>query len=177
LALVLLILSPAVTLKPRFANPRRSVQALGWLQRGELSEEAPLGYTHHPEVPSSAPYAWDDYRPLIAYLRHETPPETRVANLLRWYPAVTGPAGRLPALPAESSAWFLVVRPEDAPRFAEALARAEPGTRVVWLPGEERPDRLAALEPVIRAHYEPDRTFGAIAVWRRKGMDSEGEPR
>lgn len=167
LAAVLLVLGLGVTIKPRSSNPRQSLDALTALARGRPAPGVPAGYLHHPDVPVSAPYPWEDYRRLIAYLREATGPETRVANALKSFPAVTGPAARLPAFPAESAAWFLVVKPDDEGRFAAALEHADDSV-VVWIPDEPGFNPYARLAPVIRRLYRPEARFGAIEVWRRR---------
>ena len=42
-------------------------------------------------------YSWDDYCDVLRYLREKTGPETRVANALKGFPALTGPSARLSA--------------------------------------------------------------------------------
>ncbi len=170
LLLVLLLLGTGVTLKPRFCNPNGSREAVGTLRRGEDPGPSPTGYAADVDVPAAARYEWEDYRNLLAYLRHDLGPRTRVANALKYVPAVTGPAGRLPALPAESVAWLIVVHSEDEDRFANALRRT-PDSVVVWVPAEQdhpRLWRMPRLTAVIEELYEPDRRFGALEVWRRK---------
>ena len=122
-----------------------------------------------PRLPSS-PRAWGDYRPLLDYLRHKTEPGTRVACLLTGV-AVTGPAGRLPALPAESATWLTTVKPSDEARFART-PRADPrlGGRLVGpeiAPGPSTPS-IPQLEAVVHRLYQPEARFGDLAVWRRR---------
>lgn len=174
LVMLLLILGLNVTVKPRFCNPRGSLDALSQLRDRREPGPSPTGYTANPEVRMAGRYAWEDYRQLLDYLRWDVPRGVRVANALGGVPAVAGPTGHLSSLPAESVAWVTVVNPADEPRFAAALAGAERSV-VVWAPGEDDTDGMPSLgtvRQVIRDHYEPDRRFGAIEVWRRKAADS-----
>jgi hypothetical protein len=171
LVVILLILGLNVTVKPRFCNPRGSMDALAHLRLTREPGASPTGYALNPDVRAAGRYAWDDYRRVLDHLRLEVSPGARVANALAFVPAVAGPTGHLSALPAESVAWVSVVNPADEPRFAAALAGADRRTVVVWAPGETVPSGTPALEVVraaIRDHFEPDRRFGAIEVWRRK---------
>jgi hypothetical protein len=175
LAMVLLTLGLQATIKPRFSNPNGTLDALPALRRGGESVTVPPGYVHNEGVPLSALYNWEDYRGAIEYLRRETGPETRVANALKAVPAINGPAGRLPVFPAESLAWLYMIRPDDVPRFAEALEEAGDSV-VVWAPEEDRAFKevkdfhIDSIEEVIRRRYEPipGARFGLIEVWRRK---------
>lgn len=170
LAMLLLLLGLNVTAKPRFSNPNGSREALGWLRAGVDPGPSPTGYVANPEVRSSGRYAWDDYRSLLDHLRHDLDPDLRVANALKFVPAVAGPAGRLSAFPAESIAWLTGVRPDDEPRFVAAL-RAEPRSVVVWCPAEKTVPNLPPLNDLtaaIEELYEPHRRFGAIEVWTRR---------
>jgi hypothetical protein len=176
LATVLLVLGLGAATRPRFCNPTASWRAIGLLRRGDEPHEVPTGYVHNPDVPHSARYDWDDYRRVLDYLRRETSPTTRVANVLRSMPALAGPSGRLPALPAESIAWLRVVRPADEPLFAEALERAPEVTVVVWDPGATGGPPaipLPRLESTIRRLYEPSARFGVIEVWRAKARPAD----
>jgi hypothetical protein len=170
LLVVLLLLGLGVTIKPRFSNPRGSVEAVATLRSGQEPGPSPTGYAANPEVRAAAKYAWDDYRRLLEHLRRGVAPGVRVANALKYVPAVAGPTGRLSAFPAESIAWLTVVRPEDEGRFIAALRRA-PDALVVWSPGETAINgipRLERLDAAIQAEFEPDQRFGSIEVWRRK---------
>jgi hypothetical protein len=114
-------------------------------------------------------YPWEDYRAMLDYLVEHTSPVTRVANVLKCDPAVTGMVDRPSAFPTESIAWLRMVRPGDEPRYAEALL-AHHDVVVVWIPDEKGPDKLQTLEhltPVIRRHFRPEARFGSIEVWRR----------
>ncbi len=84
---------------------------------------------------------WRDYRAVLTYLREETSPRTRIANVLRDLPrALTGPAARLPVFPAQSIAW-LAVKPGDEADFLSALEDADEGCdrRLGTVGGEARP--------------------------------------
>lgn len=169
---VLALLGLGGSLRPIFVNPIMASKAPAALRSGREPEIIPPGYRENREVMLAAAYPWPDYREAIAYLREQTGPDTRIANALEGVPALTGPAARLPAFPAESVAW-LKVRPDDEAEFARRLER-EPDSVVVWAPSEighnrraNRDFHLPLLEPVIRRLYEPEARFGAIEVWRR----------
>jgi hypothetical protein len=181
--ILLAILASGVVARPRCCGVGESRRAIAALVRGGLPEEAPLGYIEPGTDPGVATYPWRDYRAVLTYLRSETTPRTRIANILRDCPALTGPAARLPVFPAESIAW-LAVSPVEEPDFLAALEDAGEGTLVVWAPEEERLDpglRLAAavrhLAPAVRRHYEPLARFGAIEVWRRKKRPDDSPQR
>jgi hypothetical protein len=174
-AILLAILASGVVARPKYCGVGESRRAIAALAQGRLPEEAPPGYIEPGSDPGVASYPWRDYRAVLSYLRSGTSPRARIANILRDGPALTGPAARLPAFPAESIAW-LAVRPGDEPDFLAALENAGEETLVVWAPAEEKLDpglRLAAavrhLAPAVRRHYEPLARFGEIEVWRRKG--------
>jgi hypothetical protein len=117
----------------------------------------------------SARYEWRDYRAVLDYLV-SLPPTMKVANALYGAPALTGPTGRLPAFPAESIAWLVIVRRADEPAFADALRRAVDSV-VVWSPSEVRSGGNPPLPEIfstIQNYYEPGRRFGEIEVWRRR---------
>jgi hypothetical protein len=169
LVAVLTIVSLATTIRPEFCEVGPTARAFAALRRGGMPEEAPPGYWHG-TVPSSAYYPWRDYRALINYLRNETAPGTLVANVLKGDPAVTAPADRLSAFPAESISWLRLVRRDDEADFAASLESAR-NSVVVWSPGEEGLDPTFTLEiltPTIRKLYEPEAKFGVIEVWRRR---------
>jgi hypothetical protein len=135
-----------------------------------MPSQPPPGYPEITLDASAQPYRWKDYVATLEYLRRETRPDERVANLLRVVPALTGPSGRLPALPAESLAWLLV-KPDDEPRFLKALEESRNAV-VIWSPrepDENRDHRLVdvvrRLAPAVRDHYHPVARFGAIEVW------------
>jgi hypothetical protein len=174
LAAILLVLASAGTLKPRFSNPGGSVQALKRLGSGDPPREEPNGYRPSPGLPSAAYYPWDDYREVLAYLRHHTSSRTRVANALHEVPALTGPTGRLSVFPAESVAWLKMVRRQDEPAFALALEQADDAV-VVWIPGEVglNPSfRIPLIDRAIQLHYRFEARFGEIEIWRRRSPDN-----
>ena len=177
---LLAMLASGVVARPRYCGVGESRRAIAALERGIMPEEPPLGYIEPGSDPGVASYPWRDYRAVLTYLRDETSPRTRIANVLRDCPALTGPAARLPVFPAESIAW-LAVRPGDEADFLAALEDAGEDTIVVWVPSEEDLDpglRLAAavrhLAPAVRRHYEPMARFGEIEVWRRKAAKAPG---
>jgi hypothetical protein len=160
------LISLSISLKPTNSSPSLSLRAIALLRKGESPVEEPRGYKHpHPAfIPV---YPWADYRALLDYLRTSTPPQTRVANILKGV-AVTAPIDRLPALPAESATWLMIVHGTDLPRFIEALERT-PDSVVVWdqtYHAEWKvPEPLAAA---VRRLYEPKAKFGDLEVWSRK---------
>ena len=177
--ILLAMLASGVVARPRYCGVGESRRAVAALEQGRMPDEAPLGYIEPGSDSGVASYPWRDYRALLLYLRGETSPRTRIANILRDCPALTGPAARLPVFPAESIAW-LAVNPGDEPDFLAALESAGDDTLVVWAPSEENLDpdlRLAAavqhLAPAVRRHYEPMTRFGEIEVWRRKGAEHQ----
>jgi hypothetical protein len=164
-----LVLALAISLHPRFCNPRASSAAIAVLASGEEPEEPPTGYTTNPDVPAAAAYPWRDYIHLLEYLRRTTTPQTRVANALKLVPAITGPTARLPAFPAESIAWLTVVRKEDEDRFVAAL-QSSPNSIVIWAPSENSNARMAALPKLseaIEKLYVFERNFGVMQVRKR----------
>jgi hypothetical protein len=174
LVAALSVLGLGATLRPEFANPATAARAVPDLRAGREPAIEPMGYRRNPSVMLAALYAWDDYRAALDYLRSRTGPETRVANALEGVPALTGPAARLPAFPAESIAW-LRVRPGDEAAFAGSLDAAGADSVVVWAPSEighrhreNRDFALPLLEPVIRRRYAFEAAFGPIEVWRRR---------
>ena len=178
--ILLAMLAAGVVVRPKYCGVGESRRALAVLERGIMPEEPPLGYIEPGSDPGVASYPWRDYRALLTYLRDETSPRTRIANVLRDCPALTGPAARLPVFPAESIAW-LAVKPDDEADFLAALEDAGEDTIVVWVPSEEDLDpdlRLADavrhLAPAVRRHYEPMARFGEIEVWRRKAAKPSG---
>jgi hypothetical protein len=179
--ILLAMLAAGVVVRPKYSSvgeSRRAIVAMRW---GILPEKSPSGYIEPGTDPGVVSYPWRDYRALLTYLREETSPRTRIANVLRDCPALAGPAARLPVFPAQSIAW-LAVRPGDEGDFRAALEGAGEDTIVIWAPSEEELDpdlRLAEgarhvtaavqhLAPTIRRHYEPMTKFGQIEVWRKK---------
>lgn len=170
LVAILLIAGLGLTAKPRFCNPNGSLEAFGNLRARVEPGPKPTGYARHPDVPAASYYEWEDYRNLLNYLRGHTAPTTKIANCLKEVPAITGPTGRLPAFPAESVAWLIVVNEKDEQVFVEALRRAEDSV-VVWSPPEKdmpRGLKLPKLVAEIERNYEFEARFGPIEVWRRK---------
>ncbi len=175
LVLVLFVmLGAGVTVRPKYCSVQLSLRALADLRRGGPAEKMPIGYGPEDGTESTVPYPWDDYRDVLRYLREQTPPGTKVANVLRDAPALAGPSDRGSALPAESLAW-LVVAPREEASFLEAIERGDQNTVVVWSPSEEQALdslRLAPavkhLAPAIRRLYEPKARFGRIEVWTRR---------
>ena len=115
-----------------------------------------------------------NYRALLRYLRRTTKPHTRVANVLKGFPAINGPAGRLSPFPVESGlvfVWLMGRTVEE--QFATALEQT-PDSVVVWIPDEDGPLAipLERLTPVIRKLYQPAARFGAIEVWQRKNASN-----
>lgn len=182
--ILLAMLAAGVVVRPRFCGVGESRRAIDAMGRGILPEGPPPGYIEPGTDPGVVSYPWRDYRSLLAYLREQTSPRTRIANVLRDCPALTGPAARLPVFPAQSIAW-LAVRPGDEGDFRAALEGAGDDTIVVWAPSEADLDpdlrlsdaarKLDAavqhLAPTIRRHYEPMRRFGQIEVWRKKAAE------
>ena len=170
LAALVLLIALSVVARPRFCNPVGSLRAIRALARGDAAANVPSGYVAHPGIDSSARYDWADYQRLLKYLRTEVAPSTRVANYLAYVPALTGPADRDPAFPAESTAWLRVVRVQDEHLFAEALEHADRSI-VVWDPIPPPPfdkPRLARIDEAVRRLYTFDRRFGPIEVWTRR---------
>ena len=167
IAAVIVAVAPEV---PKYCLVARSVEALGTLARGEEPEIPPPGCEHF--FTPKHPYAWSDYRRLLAYLRTSTAPTTRVGNVLRTIPlpALNGPTGRATLFPAAGGVIHLWnVDPGLADAFVSALERADDAV-VVWIPNEPRapPDlKLPEIEQAIRQYYQPEACFGTIEVWRR----------
>jgi hypothetical protein len=173
LVAVVLAIGLGVRVRPENCSVQATLRAVNDLPRGAQPARVPPGYPEISLDPYAQMYPWKDYRAVIDYLRMETGPNDRVANLLRGVPALTGPSGRLPALPANSLAW-LNVRPDDEPGFRKALEESDDAV-VVWAPGEtdenehfRLTDVVRRLAPVVRRHYYPVARFGVIEVWRRK---------
>jgi hypothetical protein len=165
-----LLIGLQITGRPRFCNLERTLEARGVLASGTEAEREPMGCEFSPWFKQGATYKWRDYRDLLAYLREHTSPATRVANVLRGYPAINSATGRLSALPAESIAWCLIIRPDDEAEFAHALETCEDSV-VVWSPKEvgvrSRFD-LVVLAPTIERLYQPAARFGPLEVWTRR---------
>lgn len=158
-----LLAAAAIPGRPAYARPG---EALAAILRPEARGGIPARRPLHTPLPE--PYTWGGYRALIAHLRAETTPRTRVANCLAYMPAVCGPAGRLPAMPGESLAWFQYFAGDADLQRAYARRLAEtPNSVVVWCP-EEAPAIPGPLLEVIRRGYEPSARFGRVEVWRRR---------
>jgi hypothetical protein len=145
-----------------------SARALGLLPPRPATEDIPPGYRRG-SVPTSAAYPWRDYRAALDYLRAHTAPGTKVANALKWDPAVVSMIDRPSAFPAESITWLRMVNPDEEEAFARALEGCGDSV-VVWDPDRIGPDpkfKLERLTAAIRRHYRPEARFGDIAVWRR----------
>src|SRR5512135_283589 len=173
LVAIALAIGLGVKAKPVNCGVQATLQAVKDLPRGVPPVQAPIGYPEITLDKRTLPYPWKDYRAALDYLRRATRPEERVANLLPEVPALTGPSGRLPALPAESLAW-LNVKPDDEPRFLKALGESRDAV-VVWAPGELDGDEhhrlldvARRLAPAVRHHYQPVARFGVIEVWRKR---------
>ncbi len=167
LALVLLTLAPTAVIKPRFCNPGGSLHSLATLGHGGEPEAEPNGYRPTPGLPAAAYYRWSDYRSTLQWVRENTRPTTRVANMLREVPALTGPTGRLSVFPAESVAWLKMVRREDEARFAAELEKTQDAV-VVWIPDEvglSKGFQTPLLDAIARRRFRLAERFGAIEVW------------
>lgn len=168
LTAILVILGLGTTARPDFCVVGPTLRTLASFRQGRLPEGTPPGYRLG-TVPTSGFYPWRDYKALIDHLKHQTRPETKVANILKGDPAVASPAARHSAFPVESMAWLRMLCPEQEDEFARILAQTEDSV-VVWIPGEVGPDpkfKLDRLLAVVRKHYQPDVQFGAIEVWKR----------
>jgi hypothetical protein len=177
LVAVLLAVRLGVHAKPYECSVAYARQGIAALRSGKEPPEAPLGlHIKLPVDPGALAYPWPDYRETLAYLRSQTSPETRVANLIHLIPALNGPAGRPTFLPAESLAW-LKVRPQDEPAFERAIDEAPADSLVAWIPEESGTVDLyrhfaevERLAPTIRRRFVPEARFGAIEIWRRKPL-------
>jgi hypothetical protein len=174
LVIVLLVIGLGLTAKPRFSNPNGSLEAFSHLKTHREPGPKPTGYARHPDVPAAAYYDWKEYCDLLEYIRIKTPSTMKVANCLKYVPAITGPTARLSAFPAESIAWVIVVKGDDAQDFADRLARAQ-DCLVVWSPSEKQllaAPQVAPIFAAIEANYEPAAKFGQIEVWTRKKVEA-----
>jgi hypothetical protein len=173
---LLLVVPSMITARSgdRYFSPVASLQAVRFLAAGEMPEAAPPGYVNDPyrSVVIAAYYPWEDYRAAIEFIRTNTDPETRVANVLKGCAAINGPTARLSVFSTETgilSAWGLGAQWEVA--LTRELERT-PNSIVVWDP--EKPfvypklHRLDTMTPVIKRLYEPHARFGSIEIWRRR---------
>ena len=114
-------------------------------------------------------YRWEDYRPLLAYIRASTPPETRIANLL-WN--VPYPPRQWPRRPAHPL-------PRRGRLHPPLDGRSQLGRGLCRDPGAEHrhPRGLGAgkanpffpeLDRTVHEWYRPVARFGAIEVWRHR---------
>jgi hypothetical protein len=180
---VLLIGYEAIPEVPRFYAPAEAFAAFGPLWSGREPIPSPIGVQRYFLRGSCYnDYCWPDYRDLLDYLRHQTGPDTPVANVLRRvpFPSLNGPTGRPSPFRAESGiCWMWLVRDDLDAAFAADLERA-PDSVVVWVPDEPGVDpriRLDRLTTVIRRDYRPAARFGVFEVWRRKAssrLSSQG---
>ncbi|HWE40596.1 MAG TPA: hypothetical protein VG406_28875 [Isosphaeraceae bacterium] len=176
---VLVILKVGIPSVPTYCSVNETIRAFPALIRGDESEAAPAGadpwFVRRGQTIPASDYDWGEYRAVLRYLRAETTPTTRVANLLRRFPfpAINGPAGRLDVFPVESGVVWLFLGPDDpglGGRLAAALEQATDSV-VVWEPDGHGADprlRVDAILGVVRRDYEPAARFGRIEVWRRK---------
>jgi hypothetical protein len=174
LATLAVILSYCVPGVPKFCTAAHSLQALGPLFRGEDPVDRPPGCGDQ-FGRSKGPgkwYRWEDYRPMLAYIRESTSPGTRIANLL-WnvpYPTVNGPAGRLTPFPAAAGYIHLwMVDPSLRGEYVALLERNE-DILVVWGPGTANPF-FPELDRTVQEWYLPVARFGEIEVWRHRHAD------
>jgi len=170
LAAILMVLALGVTMRPLFCMVGPAVRAVASFRHGQWPEGEPPGYRRG-SVPTSSYYPWADYQAMVEYLKRQTAPDTRLANILKGDPAVTSPAARHSVFPAESMAWLRMLCPEQEGDFAKDLEQT-PNSVVVWIPDEIGPDpefKIDQLTAVVRRLYEPEARFGEIEVWRRKG--------
>jgi hypothetical protein len=176
-ALVLLGMVLDVGYIPSACNPKRLACTVAALASGRPPTLAPWGY-RHVYGDQVVLFPWAEYQATLAYLRRDLRPETRVGNALEGI-ALNGPAGRLPAFPAESVTWLFVVDSNDEDKFIASL-RSMPDSVVVWAPGirgkTSVPDRFPRLASEIRLLYEPAARFGDIEVWQRR-IGSAGDQR
>lgn len=174
---LLLLLGFQINGRPRFCNWETTRAAPSILADGTEPAREPIGFELSPWAQRGAGYKWTDYREALAYLRERTGPNTRIANVLRGYPPLTSQIGRLSALPAESIAWCLLIRPDDEADFARSLEEHDDSV-VVWAPdeiGRRSKFDLEILAPAIRRLYEPAAAFGPIEVWTRRGPPASSE--
>jgi hypothetical protein len=136
--------------------------------RGELPIVYPNGY--------AGDYPLGEYDEVLAYIKGRVDQRASIANALAYPLALTGPTARLSAFPAESMAWLRWVRPDDEEAFVNKLEETRESI-VVWCPREFGRELSAfeSLGAAIRRHYEPERRFSDIEIWRRKGRAVESK--
>jgi len=167
---ILLVLGMGATARPRYCRPGPLRDVLAALRDGHEPTQEPKAH-QHPYGTSYILPPWKDYCALLGYLRHKTSPNTRVASLVEGV-AITGPAARLSALPAESATWLYVVAPNDEDKFVKALENANDSV-VIWDPNTEGGGtllkrRYKKLNDTVNQLYAPEARFGAIELWRRR---------
>jgi hypothetical protein len=167
---ILLVLGIAATGRPRYCRPGPVRDVISALCEGREPTREPAAY-HHPYVSSFDLTPWKDYVALLDYLRHKTTPNTLVASLLMGI-AITGPAARFSALPAESATWLYVVAPREEDRFIKALEDAGDSV-VIWDPNTEGGGTVLKhhyqkMNDTVSRLYAPEASFGLIELWRRR---------
>jgi hypothetical protein len=180
LATLLILLGMTSARFPVYCRPVESRIVFGLIRRGLLkpselpvSFQPPGYFRSDPGMIYSAPYPWPMYRDLLYHLRDKTGPETKIANALKGFPALTGPLDRVSAFPAESVAWLILVNRDAEAAFSRSLEQSADSV-VVWAPDDPTFDqyesipKLELLQSTIRRLYEPEAKFGVIEVWRRK---------
>ncbi|WP_169979564.1 hypothetical protein [Tautonia rosea] len=169
LALSVIVVAAAVPAKPAFCDPRAALAAI--VDREDDQVSAPPGYVHHMTAYQEKLYPWVDYRNAIDHLRNEFGASTKVANLLSYQLSAVGVAGRLPVFRNESGLlWKSQVGWDDCV-FLDQLETTVDSV-VIWSPNVEgpEPDLISpAMIEAVHRWYEPDRSFGKIEVWKRKG--------
>ena len=158
---------------PAHCSVIRSLRALAPLAAGQSPIDVPAGCGQYFSSPGGPKlhYRWEDYRRLLAYLRDEIPPWTRVAGVFRAhpYPPVTGATGHLSTFPSAGGLMHLCsVDPGIEDQYLDALEKT-PGSIVVWAPDESQVDprlKLPRLVQAIRRTYRPEARFGDLEVWR-----------
>jgi hypothetical protein len=167
---ILLVLGMGATGRPEYCRPGPLRDVITSLREGREPTQEPSAYRHPYGSAFDLP-PWKDYVALLDYLRQKTTVDTRVASLLMGV-AITGPAGRFSALPAESATWLYVVAPDQEDRFIKALDDAGDSV-VVWDPKAEGGGSLLKhhfqnLNDTVSRLYAPEASFGSIELWRRR---------
>ena len=171
LTAVVVILTGCVPRVPQFCSTTRSLEAFGPLFRGEDPVAKPPGCGNQfgRLIGPREWYRWEDYRPLLAYLRESTAPGTRIADLL-WnvpYCPVNGPAGRLTPFPAAGGYIHLWMVDRSLRKEYVAILEQNTDILVVWGPGKVNPF-FPELDRTVHEWYLPVARFGAIEVWRHR---------
>ena len=168
------ILARVVPAIPGGFVPAESLRAIGHLARGEPSPATPAGaYQAFSQREPERSGDWSRHLDLIAYLREQTRPEARVANVLRSYPydGINGPSGRASPFRCESGlCWLMWVAVPMESEFIAAI-EGDDDVVVVWEP-KLAPGldcfELPRLVAAIRDRFQPAARFGPIEVWTRK---------